>query len=289
MEPLWQRLLFATNFEGETELALDEVQAIARATGSKVTLMNVQPSLFKSWVTSKLDDLHRTSRLELFVERLTAAGVDATTLYTQEVELPEAIVAAAGAEGAIILDGHQRKKGWHLLRRSTIASVLHLARQPVWVSRARHTPPRHLVCGVDCSGSSREALLLAGQLRQRLNARLTVVHAVGTPDSNPLGMTPQEESEQLRAHRRAAEERVLAFVAETGVGAEIRCLWGPPADVILAVVQHEEVDLVLAGSTGRGALARAVLGSTARRLLADCSCSLLLLGERGLDERSSVQ
>jgi nucleotide-binding universal stress UspA family protein len=45
----------------------------------------------------------------------------------------------------------------------------------------------------------------------------------------------------------------------------------------------------LAGSTGRGALARAVLGSTARRLLADCSCSLLLLGERGLDERSSVQ
>jgi nucleotide-binding universal stress UspA family protein len=288
MEPLWQRLLFATNFEGETELALDEVQAIARATGSKVMLMNVQPSLFKSWVTSKLDDLHRTSRLELIVERLSAAGIDATTLYAQEV-VPEAIVAAAGTDGAIVLDGHQRKKGWHPLRRSTIASVLHLARQPVWVSRARHTPPRHLLCGVDCSGSSREALLLAGQLQQRLNARLTVVHAVGTPDSNPLGLSAREESEQLQAHRSAAEERVLAFVAETGVVAETRCLWGPPADVILALVQHEEVDLVLTGSTGKGALARAVLGSTARRLLADCSCSLLLLGEHGLDERSGVK
>jgi nucleotide-binding universal stress UspA family protein len=184
-------------------------------------------------------------------------------------------------DGAIVLDGHQRKKRWHRLRRSTIASVLHLARQPVWVSRARRVPPRHLLCGVDCSGSSREALLLAGELKARLNARLTVVHAIDGPSFNPFGMTAQEEQEQLQAHRRATEEQVRAFVAETGVAAETRFLWGHPAEVIQAVVQHEDVDLVVVGSTGKGALARVVLGSTARRLLADCGCSLLLLGEGG--------
>jgi nucleotide-binding universal stress UspA family protein len=51
------------------------------------------------------------------------------------------------------------------------------------------------------------------------------------------------------------------------VPAETRVLHGIPADELLKLVEEEDVDLVVMGTHGRGALMRLALGSVAERMV----------------------
>jgi nucleotide-binding universal stress UspA family protein len=61
---------------------------------------------------------------------------------------------------------------------------------------------------------------------------------------------------------------------------------GAPADAIEAVVEEEDVDLLVLGSMTHGRLGRLVLGSTAEKLLHTVACDLLVVKPTGF--RSSV-
>jgi nucleotide-binding universal stress UspA family protein len=56
-------------------------------------------------------------------------------------------------------------------------------------------------------------------------------------------------------------------VGKSALNIETRAVVGPPVETIASVAEDEAYDLVAVGSTGKGAVKRLLLGSTADRLV----------------------
>ena len=67
--------------------------------------------------------------------------------------------------------------------------------------------------------------------------------------------------------------------ALAGLGTEVSYAWviGHPADEIVRKAGQDNVDLIVMGSHGHGALANLVMGSVATKVLASCNVPVLLV------------
>lgn len=65
-------------------------------------------------------------------------------------------------------------------------------------------------------------------------------------------------------------------------------LEGPPAELVLSVARAKKADLIVAGTHGRGAMERWLLGSTSSALLHGAECSVLLAPEPDVAVRTEL-
>ena len=128
---------------------------------------------------------------------------------------------------------------------------------------------RAVLCSVDFSDPSRQALRWAAALSVRFRSPLTVVTAV-----DPL----LAEAARARLHfDLAAEETGPALRRFVGEVVPEGASWAPqtafdvrvghPAEAILDAAARHHADLVVMGTQGLGGLSKMILGSTAERVL----------------------
>lgn len=128
---------------------------------------------------------------------------------------------------------------------------------------------KRILVGVDGSEPATKAAQMATEIAMRFGAKLTLAYVVPRlvlpPDA--YGMTTAD----IEAEHRAYAEKLLAHaesqLAESGVQADTLVLSGAPAECLAEAAQASDVDLVVAGSRGRGAVARMLLGSVTDRLV----------------------
>jgi nucleotide-binding universal stress UspA family protein len=85
----------------------------------------------------------------------------------------------------------------------------------------------------------------------------------------------EEVEREQRAHADRVLHAALAALGGAGVEVDTRVLSGPPAETLAEAAA--EVDLVVAGSRGQGAVARALLGSVSDRLVHLCPKPILIV------------
>lgn len=86
------------------------------------------------------------------------------------------------------------------------------------------------------------------------------------------------EAEIAEARRAAAE--TVAQLHARGIETGLRLADGPPAESILAAASAAKADLIIVGSRGRGRIAGAILGSTARALARHSPVPVLVIRDR---------
>lgn len=118
-----------------------------------------------------------------------------------------------------------------------------------------------VLCAVDDSTHASAVAFAAAGLADHLNARLVVVRV----DPRAAGSA----AEQAEARQALAEFMMEGLPGGVGyrAGTESRVLAGAPAEVVLREAIVERAGLIVMGTRGRGALTRAILGSTARDVL----------------------
>ncbi len=133
---------------------------------------------------------------------------------------------------------------------------------------------RRILACIDGSEQSRWAAALSVHLAGRMDAAVTLVHALAPA---PYPDMPAEASPA----RREREGKLLeALVHKLGAApASTSVLLGPPAEVISEAAKDEEVVLVVAGTRGHG-LSRLFLGSFSDRLAQLSPKPLLLVRDR---------
>ncbi len=145
---------------------------------------------------------------------------------------------------------------------------------------------KHVLVATDFSEASDAALLYGRELARAFAATLHVVHVV-EDISGRLGDLPSVPETYIDYRRwrqdavEAAEKDLNARLSDedrqqlgaTAVATVARTV---PA-AILAYARDHHVDLIVAGTHGRGALAHLVMGSVAERLVRQAPCPVLVV------------
>jgi nucleotide-binding universal stress UspA family protein len=197
------------------------------------------------------------------------------------------------APDLIVMGTHGISGVERLVLGSVTEKVLRKATCPVLTvpPHARATaqaPFRQVLCAVDFSDWSLEALKLATSLAQESGAALTIVHVLEWPWHEPpppaFDDLPIEQANSLRSYRQYLETtaltRVGTLVPDTlpgRISVAPRVCHGKSYVEILRVAAEDQADLIVLGVHGRRAIDVLLLGSTTNQVVRHATCPVLTL------------
>lgn len=137
-----------------------------------------------------------------------------------------------------------------------------------------------LVC-VDLSDSTEEILKTIEELCQPLNAKVWLLHnAIPEPDTIEFKVDPIEARESLakKFHRQHREiQKFAERLRKSGVEATALLVHGKTVDTILTEAADLDVDLIVVGSHGHGAMYHLLVGSISEGVLHRSSKPVLVI------------
>jgi nucleotide-binding universal stress UspA family protein len=184
-----------------------------------------------------------------------------------------------------------------LILGSTAERVLHRADCPVltvpWQAHEHGSADRFTVtdvlCAVDFSEGSLQALTCGLRLAQEQAARVTVLHVIEMPLEDPLfgeASLPLSEYLALSTARAAARlSRVVPAAARNWCEVRTLVRHGRPAVVILSEADTDNAGLIVMGSQGRHGVGLSLFGSTTQTVVRRATCPVLTTRAAG---RSSI-
>lgn len=200
----------------------------------------------------------------------------------------EILKMASELEQPLLVMGTHGRSGFeHLVLGSVTEKVVRKGSNPVLA-----VPPaagnevlnlRRVVCALDFSDVSADALAFSQLLAQPAAANISLLHILEWPFGDPQGPGPVlalRENLEAEAKRRldGLTLSASAKVAERVVRP------GKPGREIAAFAREREADLIVMGVSGHGAVNRAILGSTAHAVLRDAPCAVLTVPARGTSD-----
>ena len=119
-----------------------------------------------------------------------------------------------------------------------------------------------LIVAYDFSDPARRAFELAVFMGRQLKADVHVVTVLDARESDPA--VASKEIEDLRE---LLEMRTCGTIKTGDLSMQCHALRGHPADAVVTLAREIDAPLILCGTTGKGAVARTVLGSVSHELV----------------------
>ena len=139
----------------------------------------------------------------------------------------------------------------------------------------------NLMVATDFSIHGKAVLEAACKLARRLDAKVWIIHVVNPPAGfRSYGGGPRTDRPAIAAEIRE-EHRLVQEAAESlrtdGLEAVGLLVEGPPVQTLLDEAARLEVDLIVVGSHGYGAVFEALLGSVSAGVIRRASCPVLVI------------
>ena len=292
-----KRILCPIDFSGFSRRAVQYAVRIAEWYESEVDLLHVFASVAPPAVLAEYPatiKLEANARQQLgketqrYGEPLAAAGVRFTTTVG-EGDTVETILAEADSRGCdlIVMGTHGSGGFERLLLGSISEKVLRKARCPVLtIPPHDETMPqpkavvfKNILCPIDFSEPSMQALTYALSLAEEADGRLTAIHALewfAHPEPREYGQVSVPEYRRLVEHD--ARERLTHAIPEEArqwCHAEEVLTTGKPHSEILRLAKERSADLIVMGVHGRGAIDMMFFGSVTNHVVRAASCPVL--------------
>jgi nucleotide-binding universal stress UspA family protein len=300
-----RRILCPIDFSEHSRRALDHAVAIARWYGSAITVLHVfspapvaafgaGPVMLEPIALPSLDREQVLAQTSAFAEAARAPGVAIEAIVREGSVAGEILERAARIEADLLVIGTHGRSGFdRLLLGSVTEKVLRQAGCPVMTVPARlqggvHAGPvlyKRILCPVDFSPSSLQALDYALSLAQEADGRLIVHHVIAHEFENAgetaavvvdAGMTV---GDFLKAREAAIQRRLQELVAGAPEFCHVEPLvtHGKPWREVLRAAGELQSDLIVMGVQGRGAADLLFFGSTTQHVVRQASCPVLTL------------
>ena len=293
------RILCPVDFSETSKHAIDLSVVMAGWYKSQITALHVVTPLAlaasgfetSAGEKSEIDRLRQLTADEFAGAAAMGVGVDAVI----EVGQPAASIVERAAKlpaGLIVMGTHGTNGFQHVLLGSVTEKVLRKATCPVLTvpPRARsrsHLPFRHLLCAVDFSDASLDAVRSALSLSEESGASLTLLHVLEWPWDEPpapaIEALPREQGLALAEFRRYSEASakkglealIPAATRVSRIATTVRS--GKPYLQILDVAAEAQADLIVIGVHGRNPVDLALFGSTTNQIVRRAACPVLTL------------
>jgi len=300
--PRIARILCPIDFSDASAHALEQAAAIARWSGGTLTVLNVEHPIFMPVPTlpppfEGISDVRLSTvreRMTAFIQAVSMQRVKTTTMVDVGEPVPKIFEHVASLPADLVVIGTHGASGFdRLMLGSVTEKILRKARCPVLTvpPRARGTsvlPFRRILCAVDFSDWSIDALTLAGSLARESEAAIDVVHVIEWPWDEPpkpdFRELPPEQASALIEFRRYLEvsaTKRLQTLIRTAVPeicpAEPRIYHGKAYVELLRAAAEYDADLIVIGVHSRGRVDMALFGSTTNQVVRRATCPVLTL------------
>lgn len=300
-----RRILCPVDFSEHSRHALDHAVAIARWYGSTVTVLHVVspapvaayapgPLVYEPMLLTTVDREQVLANVRRFVDAESAPGVVMESRVRDGLAAGEILEFAIEMDADLLVIGTHGRSGFERLVLGSVAEkVLRKARCPVLT-----VPPaqpdavpaaavvfKRILCPVDFSEPSLQALNYAMSLAQEADGNLTVLHVrpngyenvdLVAEDSMTLGDFTRRREADLRARLAdAIPESVAAYCR-----VETVLTHGKPWREILREATDRQTELIVMGVQGRDALDMMFFGSTTQHVVREARCPVLTIKMR---------
>ena len=149
---------------------------------------------------------------------------------------------------------------------------------------------KSILVPVDFSPASQRALAAARDLATAFGATIHLLHVFETPLAMGAFMdmytpAPDDYVESFATQARAQLAALLSEKEKTGSPVVVAARMGMPADEILQYArEHGAIDLIVLGTSGRGRVARLMMGSVADRIVRSAPCPVLTVHPHDREE-----
>ena len=138
---------------------------------------------------------------------------------------------------------------------------------------------KKILVATDVSEYSRRALETGLELARKFNAEVELLYVMYDQMVYSFGVADSYVAapEQVEREGDLALEATLKGIDISGVILKKKKLHGHPSNVIIKEVENENIDLVVMGSHGYGAIVGSMLGSVSQKVLHGAKCSVLIV------------
>jgi universal stress protein A len=138
-----------------------------------------------------------------------------------------------------------------------------------------------ILVATDFSEPSDAALTYGRELAVRFGATLHVLHVVDNISLAAVGVegytgtAPELQAEIEEDDRRRLDDLLIDTDNSGPATAPVMLTSGPPAAMIVEYAKDHDIDLIVMGTHGRGALGHLIMGSVAERVVRLAPCPVL--------------
>jgi nucleotide-binding universal stress UspA family protein len=288
------RILCAVDFSDISRHALEHALTIARWYDSQLTALYVVPTDMGIPPRMLFDDLEpatggerhalASNHLEAFLIDVDRGDVRVDAVVEHGDPARTILRHATGEEFDLLVLGTHGRSGFeHLVLGSVAERVLRKAKCPVLtVPPKAHSdatlPYRRLLCAVDFSDSSLDALRLAFSIAEESDAELTLLNVIDFPPDDALLFGRAEALEfrsRLQTETMGRLEALIGGDERMWCRPRARTAIGKPYRCIVAIASEERADLIVMGVRGRNPADLAVFGSTTNHVVRSAPCPVL--------------
>jgi nucleotide-binding universal stress UspA family protein len=288
-------VLCPVDFSEISQHALDHAAALARWYKARLTLLHVFANLPAMDLPPLVLDHEDRERLLIDLRRMASAvpGEVAVEFRIQEAgHVHEEILAQIVATHAdlLVMGTHGRSGFQRLFLGSVTEKVIRKAHCPALVvpPRAPDVPPgspiqfRRILCAVDFSESSLDALAYALNMAEEADAQLTMLHVVEVPpvSINDPAIQPFDLSrirDAAAADARRKLEELIPGQARTYCAVDTVVVEGHAYREILRYAAGRQASLIVMGASGAGAVDWMMFGSSTHHVIRASACPVLIV------------
>lgn len=139
--------------------------------------------------------------------------------------------------------------------------------------------PKNLLAPTDFSEFSEVAVRYAKEFATAFNATLHLIHVLEDPtplarSASSYAMLPDIRHEMLSDANEQLNQ-LLTSDEDNQITTEKVAIWGEPFVEIIRYAREQDIDIIVLGTHGRGAVAHSIMGSVAERLVRKAPCPVL--------------
>jgi nucleotide-binding universal stress UspA family protein len=272
-------VLVATDFSAVARTAVARAAHLPFSAGGRLELIHVLPERRSATIA----DAEARERLdEVRDSLLPAVGGPAVVISVGHGQ-PAAVLcdrARHSRAELIVIGRHGTRSVEDMLIGTTAERVVrHGSTSTLIVMTPAGAPYRRPLVAVDLSESSRLALDLAARISRPPGDEIAVLHVVSSESDRD---NPVIHASTLELRRELilgdAHRKLSAFLSTTNLPVRWRSAiqFGEPGSRILEAARQHGSDLIVVGSTGKGTLRRALLGSVAEIVMGAATCDVIV-------------